>query len=188
MTELAFRPYDAETDVGLVYKSWLASFRGVHYSGALPRPIYYAAYRQTIDYLLERGAEIAIACAPDIDHKADAYGWVCYEGGFDHPCVHFLNVKEDYRGQGVEAALLEHAGATGVSYFTFRTPDITRLMPRGLFRPEIVWFEKPRAMQKLLMRYERDERRAQRGNYSRRGDQLRDERRREARDNLEETD
>ena len=188
MSELAFRPYDASTDEGMVYKSWLYNFRGAHHAGVLPRPIYYAAYRETIGYLLQRGAEIVIACAPGVDQSVDAYGWICHERGFDRPVVHFMNVKEDYRGKGIEKKLLEQAGATGVYYFTFRLPSSAQSMPGGVHRPEIVWFEKPRAIEKLQSRHARDEHRAQRDGYSREGDRLRDARRKEARDNLEETE
>lgn len=188
MKAVDFRPYDPATDEGLVYKTWLMAFRGSHYAGPLPRPIYYAAYREMIGYLLARGAEIVIACAPNEDHKVDAYGWLCFETGFDRPVVHFVSVKEDYRGHGIGRALLKHVGADGPSYFTCRMPAVTKFMPLGVFRPEITRFEKPRAIERLGSRFDRDEHRAQRDVSSRKSDKVRRDRRREARDNLEETE
>lgn len=186
---VAFRPYDPATDEGLVYKPWLMAFRGVQFAGALPRPIYYAAYRETIGYLLSRGAEILIAHIPAEDHRFDAYGWICYERGFDLPVIHFASVKDDYRGHGIGRALRREVVADErPCYYTFRMPEALRYLKRGLFRPEIVWFEKARAIDRLAKRYQRDEHRAQRDTSSRQLDKMRRDRRREARDNLEETE
>lgn len=96
-------------DVGLIYDSWLKSYKGAndrHESG-LPDWIYFDHYRGIIDQLLAR-AEIAVLC--DLNDTDFIYGWLCYELPGPFGVIHYVFVKKDYRRLGFATKLIVESG------------------------------------------------------------------------------
>lgn len=159
MSVFDIRPYEAR-DEGFVYDTWMKSFRRSHFRGPFPTDIYYDACRRSIDRVVgpraRWGCRTLVAYSPeDAGTNFDIYGYLCVEGGFDRPLVHYVYTKEPFRQAkkrkllpfGIAQRLFEEAGVDGSFYFTFRSTmynDVCESLYRnGLFRPGLLWEEKP---------------------------------------------
>lgn len=144
--EIAFRPYDPRIDENFVYDSFINSFLKSHFSGVIPRPLARDTYREVLNVLIARGARIIMAFCPELDPPYDLYGWIMVEDGLDtdgYDCVHYINVKEPFRRNGIAKMLLREAGVDpAFFYYTFRTQR-WRHFSGGVFKPQFVWHKKP---------------------------------------------
>lgn len=190
MSVFAIRSYEPR-DENFVYHTWSNSFQRSHFRGPFPKDVYYDACRRSIDRVVggsesRWGCRTLVAYSPDdTGTKIENYGYICVEDGFDRPIVHYVYTKETFRQAkkrgllpwGIAQKLFEAAGVDGVFYFTFRTTmynDVRdSLFKHGLFRPDLLWYEKPEAIpgrdgKPRVIIPQRDERRArQRGKEGR---------------------
>ncbi len=115
-----------------VFKAWISSFEGSPWAGVVPAHVYYDIAKMSINQLLHRGMKIALAVNPDDDNQI--IGFIAYESS--GPLLHYLFVKDLFRGEGVAKALLAFAGfdPSGPVFHTFRTPDLSKLR-RMVHRP-----------------------------------------------------
>lgn len=102
----AVRDFDLERDGNFIYHSWGNSYRDAALGawGDIPKATYYKRVRARIDALIRRGAEIKLAVDPDDPNII--LGWMCAEA----PVLHYVYVKEAYRGQGIAMTLLAAVG------------------------------------------------------------------------------
>ncbi len=130
MTDLAFRPAIAG-DMGLVYGSWLSSFRMSHHAGLVPMATYGAVYTEAIRLLLARPAVVVtVAYHPgEQAGAADLYGWACIERPAGSPVVHYCYVIEGYRRRGLARKLIEAGGVDLAApwRYSYRTSVLSRL-------------------------------------------------------------
>lgn len=181
--DFAIREYRPE-DEDFVYHALLNSFRRSHFRGPWPTDIYYKAGRYSIDRLV--GAEARWGCRTimawspaDAGSGFDLYGYAIVESGFDRPVVHYVYVKDAWRRRGFARRLLAAAGIDGVFYFTLRSTmynDVKdNLYREGLFRPELLWDQKPEPVagkdgRPKIIIPQRSERRARQRGHDRRGE------------------
>lgn len=142
MTPLETHPWVIQTREAsgipaFVSKSWLASFRSSDWAGPVPNNLFEQVYADAIRQLLERGAQVLVACNPDApDH---VLGWICFERTRDdRPVVHYMYTKSLFRRRGVARSLLAAAGIDPKArfFYTYRT-ERARLFPGGRYVREI---------------------------------------------------
>lgn len=109
------RPARAE-DRALVFSSWLRSYRA-SVSSAIPAPIYFDGHHALIERLIDRWPPIIACPSDDLDTIC---GWACGDGG---STLHYVYVKEAYRGNGVCRGLLAgYRDPLTVTHLTHHVP------------------------------------------------------------------
>jgi GNAT superfamily N-acetyltransferase len=117
--------------MAFVRDSWLESFRTTHGAGLVPMSRYFAVYREVLSELMARhGTEVIVAFKPGELPPDDLYGYIALERGYPHPkrgqavdLVHYLFVKQAYRGLGVGRSLVEVAKLRWPWMYTALTPN-----------------------------------------------------------------
>ena len=92
----------ADDELVLVYDSWARSFRKSPWAGCVPNHLWDGVSRACISELLSRSRVIMAVKNLD-DGKRRVLGYSVSEPG----ALHWLYVKDDYRGLGVGKSLLE---------------------------------------------------------------------------------
>ena len=94
-------------DINFILHSWKLSYRA--YRREWTNTFYYAEMHRRIVRLLERTPTVRVACNPlDVTR---IYGWVIAE----NPVLHYLYVKEPFRGAGVALSLVAEVGLASAS-------------------------------------------------------------------------
>lgn len=130
---LFFRPYDPDTDLHFVYRSWVNSYRDSEWAGCLPQHLSYPVYSAAITQLLKRGMRITMAVNPD--DRDQILGFIAFEPGL----LHYVFVKSIFRRQGVATSLMACANfdrSAGPVLGTFRTHD-ARHLGAIVFKPHL---------------------------------------------------
>jgi GNAT superfamily N-acetyltransferase len=86
----------------LVVDSWVESFRKSPWAGCVRNDMYQTTQRATIMGILGRGAVVTVALAPRVE---GVMGYAVTEPKLE--CLHWIYVKQDYRGNGVGRKLLQ---------------------------------------------------------------------------------
>ena len=95
-------------DVPLICSSWLKSYRKAPAVAKLRGPVYFDSQRSVVERILGR-ASVAVACSQS--DFADVYGYVVYESLAAGTVLHWLYVKQPFRGLGIARVLLSASGA-----------------------------------------------------------------------------
>lgn len=113
----------------LVYDAWGQSYRKSPWAGTVPNHLWDQVSRETARSILERGAVVRVAVTPIAGREAEfpavrrVMGFAVSEPGRN--VLHYLYVKELFRGTGVGKALLfdaTHDFADGQPFvYTHRT-------------------------------------------------------------------
>ena len=160
MTSLAYRPAQ-EQDLPLVLDSWVTSYRTSHSAGLVLMDDWWTVMGRQVSRVLQRpGCAITVAYHPgESDHRADLYGWIAIETGYEAPIrvrergrwvermesdpaplVHYVYVRQPYRRLGVARGLMSAAGVdTGRRWrYTCRTAVVSKLqIPTAVWSPLI---------------------------------------------------
>lgn len=125
---LRTRPARRPEELALVRSSWRRGYFRSDHAGPVPREVWLPVYETIINTIIARPeVEIMVAENPGVAPPDDLYGWMAYERETEWherdrvdgywqevairvPVVHFLFVKESFRGHGVAARLLMDAG------------------------------------------------------------------------------
>ena len=108
--------------------NWANSFRRSRWAGVVPNHLFHDLMRTLQDGLLRRGMRVSLAHLPG---NPDALmGFVAWEPSDKAPIVHFLYVKDTWRGQGLGGALLRQ-GPGDKFIYTHRTEDADRFRRPG---------------------------------------------------------
>lgn len=116
-------------ELPLIYDSWIRSFRNSPYAGCVVNDIWYETMKHTLDAVLPKAR--VIVALPGDDAIRRVIGYVVVE---KPNIIHYIYVKQKFRGLGVAAQLLEAATAAleaSSGYYTFRTPASKWLESRG---------------------------------------------------------
>ena len=149
-------------DVRFIRHSWVQSFRISHYAGMSPMENYYETQHRWIQKLMDRD-DVCVLVAFNTDHESQIYGFLCTEGGFTLPVVHYVYVKSDFRRlpqkddsfkKGIATMLLAPRGINQRSpfYYTYKPGDWAGLAKHGqpfsggMFRPLFARFDKYEAI------------------------------------------
>ena len=144
MSVVEVRPYDPELEENFLFDSWLKSFKPSRYAGPVQGNLYWKMYRESVQQLLEQwGVSVLMAYCPDDSPPDDLYGYICYEEGFSQPVIHYVYVKDKYRGRGVMRLLMKQAGITGPYWYTYNVADSSKIFKNGLWKRELITKKKP---------------------------------------------
>ncbi|MDQ3023239.1 MAG: hypothetical protein M3R04_02460 [bacterium] len=116
MTALPFAIRECrESDLPLVLNSWLRSYRNEDAVRTVTNEIYYSEVVGQKARILDLMAHGRTVVACDLDDADSVFGWACssiaHPGVSVPPVMHYVYVKQAYRGNGLGRALL---GALGV--------------------------------------------------------------------------
>lgn len=111
--------------------NWVDNYRTSHAAGLIQMSDWKAVMLPQVAKVLARpGVEVLVAANPqNAGTKADVYGWLCHERGWRCPLVHYVYIKDDYRGEGIARGLMKKAGIDPRKEFlyTCKTPVLSKL-------------------------------------------------------------
>lgn len=120
-----------DEDLPFVLKTWTRSYAADPGSGSQTRPRLVSGIRGTIlDLLQHSTTELLVGCN---EKTLLIEGFVCFDTGRPFPVLHYVYVKEGYRGNGYGSQLIAAARAdkTGPVRYTFRTRACRSRLFRG---------------------------------------------------------
>lgn len=119
-------------EFSLVFDAWANSFRKSPWAGCVPNHMWDQVSRAVATDILERGARVLVAVTP-VDGREGEFpavrrvmGYSVSEPGKN--VLHWLFVKQDYRGFGVGHELLAATCPDGEWTYTFRTRASLRFL------------------------------------------------------------
>lgn len=99
VADVSIRPAVAQ-DGRFIADSWIRSFQGAWRVKKVAPEVYWRQHRDLISRLLEAGARVLVACDPQ--DTWTVWGWACgYREGSTF-VVHYVYVKEAFRGPGLD--------------------------------------------------------------------------------------
>ena len=132
--QIAIREFDPH-DMGLIYQSWLRSYRFSDFARAIRVSIYFSEHRHVVDSLVNTAK---IVCAVNPEDPTHIYGWACMDLSGQLPIVHYVFIKPPYRGFGIAKLLLK--GIQGRPFlFTHMTHIINRARVPGTYVPHLAF-------------------------------------------------
>jgi len=137
VSDFAIRPATLK-DRPFVLQSWTRSYaREVEPGPLYPRAIADAVHASVTCLLARPGVELAIATNPD--NHWFIMGYVAYERGPDGPILHWVYVKDLFRGMRIGSDLVAYARGNqpGPLYITYRTKAAARLVPEAKYVPKL---------------------------------------------------
>lgn len=131
---VVYRSLEPE-DYNCILSDWAKSYKGSPWAGTVSNNHWHRTVKDTIDSLLSRGASVLLAVADD--DTTQILGWVCYEKSASGVFVlHYIFVKDDFRGDGIAPSLLAKAGNEPCIH-THKTRDCKYLCGLGDYVPAI---------------------------------------------------
>ncbi len=103
---LVFRRLEAE-DLNFIYPHWLNSYRTAPFSQLMPAKYFKLEHKKIITSLLTKAKTIVAVDPGDLNL---IYGFMTHETTDGYPVIHYLYVKEAFRGLGIAKALLSEIG------------------------------------------------------------------------------
>lgn len=101
--EIMLRPGVAK-DESFISNSWLKSFRGSPINKDIPARVYYYFQHKVLEKLVNR-SEVIVAC--NSDNSDEIFGYICAEVLDEVNVIHYIYVKEAYRGYGIANQLVD---------------------------------------------------------------------------------
>lgn len=118
-------------DITFVMHSWVDSYRTAHAAGLIQMSDWAGVMLPQVAKVLARpGVEVLVAANPqNAGTRADIFGWLCHERGHRRPLVHYVYVKDDFRGHGFARLLMRKAGVDPQKEFlhTCKTAVLSKL-------------------------------------------------------------
>lgn len=117
----------------LIFDSWARSFRKSPWAGCVPNHLWDMVSRAAASEIIDRGATVICAVTP-IEGREDEYPEVRRVMGYsvsepEMRTLHWLYVKDDYRGGGVGKALLEKTCGDGHGWsYSHKTKASTKFL------------------------------------------------------------
>lgn len=115
-----------------IFDSWANSFRKSPWAGCIPNHLYDQVSRECARSILDRGARVIAAVTP-IEGQEEQFPAVRRVMGYSvsepgRNVLHFLYVKDKFRGMGIGRRILEQTCAAGEWTYTFRTRACTKFL------------------------------------------------------------
>ena len=93
-----------QSDMRFVTSSWLKSFRDGYFANTVGNTTYYPQQHKVLEQLIPRSTVIMAVSSEDPDH---IFGWICYSKLSGFLCLHYIYVKQPFRGHGLARRLLK---------------------------------------------------------------------------------
>lgn len=138
MPSILYRAYRA-TDLPFVLKSWIRSYARSSYAGPYDHEILPKAIKATILKLIARQS-VKLVIVSNSDNPDQIWGFVCYQTNQEYPILHFLYVKELFRGMGLGLGMVALAKENkhGFLRYTFRTQACNKFLAQDArYRPHL---------------------------------------------------
>lgn len=103
MSQVSIRPATPE-DGRFVADSWLRSFKGAYHVKHVPAEVYWRMHRAVVADIVDR-SEVWIACDPH--DPWTIWGWMCAKREAGVVTVHYVYVKDAFRGFRVGSSLVQ---------------------------------------------------------------------------------
>lgn len=126
------RPYKAE-DIPFIQSSWGSSYyKGVHYRYLIGPEEFHQFHRPIRErFFLRRGSTVMVCCASENEDLIMA--WLAIERPqfTELLILHYLYVKEAFKGEKLATALLNSLTHKGEIFFTHSTERLEKIMNRN---------------------------------------------------------
>jgi GNAT superfamily N-acetyltransferase len=129
-TTIQIRPA-TERDLNLIFSSWLKSYRPSLFAQKISNEVFYKEHHDAVERALKRST-ILIASNPEDENHV--YGWICFEDTGPISVLHYLYVKNPFRGFGIAKQLLRKM-KPGVFVYTHHTQHFSRLATGAVYSP-----------------------------------------------------
>lgn len=105
---ITIREYQSD-DTAFIFSSWLRSFKTSFFAKDIANKVYFWHQHKLIENIVSEGGKILVACDPE--DTSVVYGWIVYSHLSRHglPCLHYIYVKQSFRGLGMAKALVKAA-------------------------------------------------------------------------------
>lgn len=144
MKEYKFRPY-VLSDMSFIQSSWSQSyFSGANYKKAISPEGFNKYHRPLRESFLDRPTSAIIVCCAETDHDL-ILGWIAVEKpeeDEDHIILHYVYVKDAFKGNGIAKELLKLARVSDKIVYTHKTEKAEMLMRKknikGFYAPHLI--------------------------------------------------
>jgi len=120
LKDVTIRPAE-RGDMNFVYSSWLSAV-ATSEKRRTPKNLVYKHHRPIMERALEE-SRVVVACMEDCHDQI--LGWLCHDGDI----VHYLYIKQSFRGFGLATLLINEVGIPTpitVTHWTWRLWDISK--------------------------------------------------------------
>jgi len=137
---IEIRNYRPDNDKAFIYSTWLRNYKHSSYFAKRIKPvIFFAGHHPIVEHLLGKSnSKIFIAC-PKGDADTILGYLVCEKPEDKNPIVHFIFMKEAFRGMGIGKALFKHAAIDpnkmNFTHWTLLVDDFIRKWPEMIYDP-----------------------------------------------------
>lgn len=122
-----------QDDLKLIFDSWQKSFKNSDMTNKMPTQLYNSCIERIIVDLLKNGSEISVL-TQGVDTKTNRdiiVAWACHGLKDSTPVLHYVWVKQPFRGQGAATELLASVGIGAINnYFYSARAPLARILER----------------------------------------------------------
>ena len=93
-------------DIPLITDSWMKSFRRSDFARDIPGREYQYFHHKILEQVIPDG-RVLVAC--NAEHTDQLLGWICFDTYDDVFIVHYVYVKQRYKGRGLARLLYDSA-------------------------------------------------------------------------------
>lgn len=128
----------ADSDIPFILSSWLHGYRKASVTSGISNTIYFKSHEALLKNLL-RVSNIVVACAKD--NPDQIFGYVVSEYDGISLTVHWLYIKQPFRGLGMARSLMGVIRDTTyqVEWHTSRTRPSGLLGPVSVYNPYLLY-------------------------------------------------
>lgn len=119
MSAVSMRPATPE-DGRFVADSWIRSYKGAYRNKRVPAEVYWKRQREVVANLVDR-SDVWVACDPL--NPWTVWGWICAERQANVLVVHYVYVKNPFRGFKVGSMLVKELVEERPTDAVFYTAD-----------------------------------------------------------------
>lgn len=141
--EYNFRPY-VQDDIPFILSSWSNSyFSGANYKKAVSPEGFNKYHRRIRENYLDRPTAAVIVCCATEDNNL-ILGWIAVEKPEEdeHLILHYIYVKDAFKGNGIAKELLTMAHVSDKIVYTHKTDRAEMIMKkkglRGFYAPHLI--------------------------------------------------
>lgn len=112
-----------QDDAGFVIETWLRSYRSSAWASRIPGDVYWSRYGHMgfVEDMVRGGrAVVLVACLPS--DRSFMYGWSAWAPQGQSDTLHFVYVKDDWRGKGIGKVLARLPAGPGLKVTAHTLP------------------------------------------------------------------
>jgi predicted GNAT family acetyltransferase len=136
---IEIRGFRSSTDEAFVYSTWLRNYKHSSYFAKRIRPVtFFAGHHNIASHILKKeSVKVFVACPKD--DIETILGYLVCEPDSDKQIIHFVFVKDAFRGLGVARALVEASqidiNKIHFTHWTYPVDEFIRKYPDIIYDP-----------------------------------------------------